>query len=168
MVLTSADGKELILSLLGPRAFFGELSLLDGEPRSADAVTREDSQLLILQRVQFSSFLESRPRAVGPLLAALSRRLRRTTDMVHDAILLDIPARLAGALLRLTEARAEAGPDGTVRAPRLTQGELAEMVGATRESVNKWLGAYERQGLVRRGKGGVVVLKPDELRKRLC
>ncbi len=168
LTLTTEGGREMILTLLGPRAFFGELALLDGDPRSANAVVREDSQLLILQREHFLSFLESRPRVVAPLLAALSRRLRRTTDLVHDAILLDIPARLAGALLRLTESKAERGPDGVVRAPQLTQEELAEMVGATRESINKWLGVYEQQGLLRRHKRGVVVLQPDELRRRLC
>ncbi|HEU4758574.1 MAG TPA: Crp/Fnr family transcriptional regulator [Dehalococcoidia bacterium] len=167
LTLTSTDGKEVILALLGPGGFFGELSLLDGEPRSADAVARLDSLLWALQRQHFLEFLDGRPRAARGLLAALSRRLRRTTELVQDAGFLDVPGRLARALLQMSEAAGQAGPDGVVVSPRLTQAELAEMVGATRESVNKWLGVYERQGLLRRQRGLITVLRPDELRNRV-
>ena len=86
---------------------------------------------------------------------------------MHDAGFLDVPARLARALLQLAEAKGQPGPDGVVRSPRLTQWELAEMVGATRESINQWLGVYEGQGLLRRERGLVIVMKPDELRRRI-
>lgn len=167
LTLSSAAGDEIILALVGPGGFFGELALLDGEPRSANAVARVACELLALERNQLLHFLERHPRAAASLLAALSRRLRRTTELVHEAAFLDVSARLASLLLQLTEARSQPGPDGVVRSPQLTQEELAELIGATRVSVNKWLGVYEREGLVRRHKGFVTVLRPEELRRRL-
>ncbi len=94
----------------------------------------------------------------------MTRRLRRTTEQVHDAVFLDIPARLAKVLLQFTETRSP-GPDGLLSSPKLTQEELAELVGGTRESINKCLGIFARQGLVRCYRGMVTVLKPEELRK---
>ena len=168
LTLTSLEGKEVTLALLGSGAFFGELSLLDGEPRSADARTRVASTLLALEREHFLRVVESRPQLARSLLAALSRRLRRTTEMVHDAGFLDVPGRLARALLQMSDVDVRSGPDGIVDSPQLTQVELAEMAGATRESINKWLGIYERLGLVERQKGFVTVLKPEELRRRIA
>lgn len=166
LTLSSAGGNEIILALVGSGGFFGELALLDGEARSANAVARIACELLALEREHLLRFLEQRPRAAASLLAALSRRLRRTTELVHEAAFLDVPARLASVLLQLTEARSQPGPDGIVRSPRLTQGELAELIGATRVSINKWLGIYEREGLIRCHKGLVTVLRPEELRRR--
>ncbi len=167
LTLSSAEGNEIILALIGQGGFFGELALLDGEVRSANAWARVDCELLALERVHLQHFLERYPRAASGMLAALSRRLRRTTEFVHEAAFLDVPARLASVLLQLTEARGQPGPDGVVRSPRLTQNELADLIGATRVSVNKWLGVYEGEGLVRRHKGFVTVLRAEELRKRL-
>ncbi len=167
LTLTSTQGKEVILALLGPGGFFGELSLLDGEPRSANAMARVACELLALEREHLLRFLESQSRASASLLAALSRRLRRTTDLVHDAAFLDVAGRLARALLQLSETRGQPGPNGVVRFPKLNQGELAEMVGVTRESINKWLKFYEREGFVRHRKGLVTVLRPEELRRRV-
>jgi CRP-like cAMP-binding protein len=96
----------------------------------------------------------------------MARRLRRTTDQVHDAFFFDIPARLAKVLLQFTEAKSE-NPDGVLSAPNLNQEELARLVGGTRESGNKYLAAYARQGLIRGHRGNVTVLKPEELRKRI-
>lgn len=97
----------------------------------------------------------------------MSRRLRRTTDLIHDAVFLDGPTRLAKILLQLSEAGNRLGPDGVLGLPRLTQEELAEVVGGTRESVNRWLRILAREGLVRRRRGVVAVLNPEGLRKRL-
>ena len=169
LALTSLSGKERALALLGPGAFFGELSLLDGEPRSADAMARTECRLLMIGRAEFLDFLDKRPGLARALLAALSQRLRRTTELIEDAGFLDIGGQLASALLQLTEEHVRPGPDGVVAtAPRLTQAELAGFVGATRESVNKWLGIFERQGVLKRERGGITVLKPEELRRRIC
>ena len=156
---TSPEGKEVILTILGPGDFFGELALLDGEPRSADAVAKEDTALLVLERDDFLAFLDKAPEVATKLLAALSRRLRRTDQLVQDAAFLDVPARLARALLQLSES-----PEA---ATGLTQSELAAMVGASRESVNRWLQFYRRRGLIESASGSIRVLQPDELRRHI-
>jgi len=155
----SAEGKEVILAILAPGDFFGELALLDGEARSADAIAKEDCALLVLDREDFQKFIVNDPGAATRLLAALSRRLRRTDQLVQDAAFLDVPARLARTLLNLTEAR-----EAT---EALTQSELAAMVGATRESVNRWLQFYRRRGLVEYANGVVRVLQREELRRHV-
>ena len=156
---TSPEGKEVILTILGPGDFFGELALLDGEPRSADAVAKEDTALLVLERDDFLAFLDKSPEVATKLLAALSRRLRRTDQLVQDAAFLDVPARLARALLQLSES-----PEA---ATGLTQSELAAMVGASRESVNRWLQFYRRRGLIESASGSIRVLQPEELRRHI-
>ena len=157
----SDEGKELVLRVLGPGDFFGELALLDDEPRSADAIAQEACQLLLLQRADFLEFVEARPKVATLLLAALSRRLRIASQQAQDVVFLDVPARLARTLLEQA-----AGQSGERPVCRLTQSELAGLVGATRESVNKWLGYYERQGLIERQRGSVTILKPEGLRRR--
>jgi CRP-like cAMP-binding protein len=166
IVLSSSDGREAILALLGAGEFFGELAVLDGEPRSADAVALEASTLLVLMRQDLRRDLEARPRIAVQLLAALSRRLRAADGIIADAAFLDVSGRLAQALLRLAEPEGQPGESGTLIAPRLTQAELAGLVGATRESVVKCLGAFERTGLIRRQGGRITVLRPDDLRQR--
>jgi CRP/FNR family cyclic AMP-dependent transcriptional regulator len=163
----SSEGKGLVLNLLGPGDFFGELALLDGEPRSADALAQEPCQLLLLQRDDFMHFLEARPHVAVKLLATVSRRLRHTTQQAEDIIFFDLPARLARVLLELAEAERTSAEEEWVITSRPTQAELAEMVGATRESVNKWLGVYEEQGLIRREGNQLVILQPEALRKRI-
>jgi len=164
---SSPAGKEVILALHGPGDFFGELALLDGEPRSADAVAQEPCELLLLQRADFVRFLERRPKVGIGLLAAVSRRLGHTNQLVEGAALLDVPGRLARALVDLAESEGEQQAEGWVIHSPLTQSELAALVGATRESVNKWLGFYERQGLIRRMPGRIIVTKPQQLRRRV-
>jgi CRP/FNR family transcriptional regulator, cyclic AMP receptor protein len=163
----SAEGKGLVLNLFGPGDFFGELALLDGEPRSADAVAQEACQLLLLQRDDFMRFLEARPHVAIKLLATVSSRLRHTTQQIEDMVFFDLPARLARVLLELPEAELTSAEGERVITSRPTQAELAEMVGATRESVNKWLGAYEEQGLIRREGNQLIILQPEALRKRI-
>jgi len=164
---TSPEGREVLLDLLGPGDVFGELALLDGEPRSADAVAVEPTHLVLLRREEFVRFLEERPRLAVQLLAVLSRRLRRDAQLVQDAAFLDVPARLARILLRMAEAEGEAAEEGLVIRARLTQTNLAGLVGTTRETLNKWLGFYETQGLIRWDKGQITVRRPEALRKRI-
>ncbi len=156
---TSAEGKDVILAILSAGDFFGELALLDGEARSTDAVAKEESTLLVLEREEFQRFIVRDPSAATRLLAALSRRLRRTDQLVQDAAFLDVPARLARLLLNLTEERQATDA--------MTQSELAAMVGATRESVNRWLQFYRRRGLVEYASGVLRVLQRDELRRHI-
>jgi CRP/FNR family cyclic AMP-dependent transcriptional regulator len=167
IVLTSSEGQEAVLALLGPGEFFGDLTLLDGKPRSADAVAVEESGLLLLERDAFVRAIEEVPRLALGLLAALAGRLRYDVDLLQDAAFLDVSGRLARVLLRLaTVPNQSEGATMTIPA-HLTQAELAGLVGATRESVNKWLKFYEAQGVIRRRGARITVLRPEELRKRI-
>jgi CRP/FNR family transcriptional regulator, cyclic AMP receptor protein len=162
--LTSSEGREIILNLFGPGDAFGELALLDGEPRSANAVAVEASDLLLLARDEFRHFLEHHPQLSLVLLATVSRWLRRLTTQMQDAAFLDVPARLARTILRLATSEGSANDERVT--PNLTQSDLAGMVGTTRETLNKWLGFYEDQGLIRRDRHHIVVVSPDKLRQR--
>jgi|SRR5579859_1463602 len=168
ITLTSPDGKELILRRFGPGDFHGELALLDDQPRSADAVATEPSVALVLQRDAFRRFLAEHPTVATKLLATVSNYLRRNAELIQDATFLDVPARLARILLELAGASdAELPAAGTVIPDRLKQAELASLVGATRESINKTLGSFERQGFIRYDKGQITLLKPANLRQRI-
>jgi CRP-like cAMP-binding protein len=169
ITLTSPDGKELILRRLGPSDFHGELALLDDEPRSADAVATEPSVLLVLQRATFRQFLSDHPGVATKLLATVSQYLRRNAELIQDATFLDVPARLARILLELagSQGATELPPPGAVIPDRLKQSELASLVGATRESINKWLGSFEKQGLIRYDKGQITLLRPSGLKQRI-
>ena len=168
IALGSPAGKEQTVALLGPGDFFGELAVLDGEPRSADAVALEPVVLLVLLREDLRRDLEARPRIAVQLLAALSRRLRTADGVIADAAFLDVSGRLASTLLRLAATEQHAGTEaGAVLGPRLSQTELASLVGATRESVGRCLLAFERGGLIRRRSGRIIVLHPEALRARI-
>src|SRR5215471_367082 len=169
IALTSPDGKELILRRLGPGEFHGELALLDDEPRSADAIATDSSVLLVLQRDAFRQFLADHPAVATKLLATVSSYLRRNAELIQDATFLDVPARLARILLELAggDGGDDLPPPGAVIPDRMKQAELASLVGATRESINKWLGSFERQGLISIEKGQITLLKPGALRQRI-
>ena len=168
IALPAPDGRgEVTVAVLGPGDFFGELALLDGHPRSADAVGTEAGRLLLLRRADFLGCLEERPRMAIRLLGVLSQRLRHDAELVQDAAFLDVPGRLARVLLRLAEAQGQRRDEAVLLSTRLTQTDLAGLVGATRESVNKWVGFYERQGLIRCQGGQITVLRPDGLRARI-
>jgi CRP-like cAMP-binding protein len=164
---TSAMGREIILDLVGPGEVFGELALLDGAPRSADAVALEPTHLLLLHRDDFVRFVEEHPHFAMQLLATLSRRLRRDAELLQDGAFLDVSARLARTLLRLAQAQGPTGDEGRLVTPRLTQSDLAAMVGTTRETLNKWLSFFQQEGWVDWERSRVVVLQPQALRRRI-
>jgi CRP-like cAMP-binding protein len=164
--LTGADGREVIIAVYGPGEIVGELALLDGEPRSADAIAREASRVFWLQREDFAAFLDSHPRAAMTMLASLSRRLRHTTRVVEAATFRDVPARLARVLLDLAARHGQATPQGIRIESRQTQGELAALLGASRESVNRALRSFEQHGLVGWEAKRLTLYRPDQLRAR--
>ena len=154
------DGREITLTLLHSGEYFGELALLDDEPRSADAIAVEPTTVYLLPKAEFKSFLLANPHVPLQMLSAMSRMyVRRLTDAVQDAVFLDVPARLARAIVQMhiSTPRSESQP------LRTTQADLASMIGATRESVNKWLGYFERRGWVRRSRGALSVLDAPAL-----
>jgi CRP-like cAMP-binding protein len=165
--LSSAEGKEVILALLGRGDAFGELALLDGEPRSTDAVAREETHLLSLHQEDFRRFLSERPQVAMGLLAVLSQMVRRVTQLVHDSAFLDARARLARVLLDLarTQGQPKNGGGGVVIPKQLTQADLANLCGVTRESANKWLRFYAREGLLSYDNGQITLVDPERLRR---
>lgn len=163
--LTSAGGKEVLLTQLGPGDFFGDLALLDGEPRSADCIAQTECWLLVLQEADFAAFLEAEVGVAKRLLAAMSRRLRRNADLIEEVAFLDIGARLARLLLSLAAERGASSGVGVTFAGKLTQTDLANMIGATRESVNKCLAAYQRQGLLTWRSGQLTILDIEGLQQ---
>jgi CRP-like cAMP-binding protein len=164
IALPAETGDEAILATLRPGDFFGELALLDGAPRSATAAAIEATETAVLLRDRFRELLATQAGIRDTFLAALARELRRLTNHVEDLHFLDIAGRLAARLARLARDHGRPQADGSIRldAP-LTQGDLAAMVGCTRQSVNKLLGMYARDGLIRLERDAIVVLDVDGL-----
>src|ERR1700730_18636375 len=133
---SSADGRSAIFNLIGPGEIFGEVALLDGLARTADATAHTNCEIFVIDRRDFIPFVRSQPALAMKLIELLCTRLRWTSDQVEEVILQNLPGRLASALLRLTE-KHKLAPGG--RSIAITQQEISEMVGMTRESINKQL-----------------------------
>jgi CRP/FNR family transcriptional regulator, cyclic AMP receptor protein len=147
--------------------FFGELALLDGGPRSASAIALDAVETLTLDRGPFVAILERQPQMAGALLGVLGDRLRRTDELVQDILFLDLPGRLAKHLLALAGDHGAPVADGTRIELRLNQSDLAAIVGATRESVNRCLNAYAERGLLRVERDAITILQPQVLQDRI-
>jgi CRP/FNR family cyclic AMP-dependent transcriptional regulator len=155
----SEAGVEAILTTLRPGEFFGSLALLDGAPRSASATAVEATETLILPRDRFRQLLNDWPEIRDHVFAELARELRRLTYHVEELHFLDIAGRLAARLARMAEEQGATVADGAIRLEGpITQGELAAMVGSTRQSVNKLLGYLTDDGLIRMDRDTIVVL----------
>ena len=163
--LPSDAGDEAILATLRSSDVFGELALLDGAPRSATATALEPTETLVLPREQFRELIATEPAVRDALLASIASELRRLTNHVEELHFLDITGRLASRLSRLSaEAGAVRLADGGIRlAGPLTQGDLAAMIGCTRQSVNKLLGMFTDDGLIRLERDSIVVVDLDGL-----
>jgi CRP/FNR family transcriptional regulator/CRP/FNR family cyclic AMP-dependent transcriptional regulator len=167
IVLPSDSGEEALLAVLDADDFFGELSLIDEQPRSATVVATEPTETLVLHRADFLKFISNSPGLAVDMLRILAQRLRETDEFIEDAVFLDVPGRLAKKLLELAAAYGRETPAGTMIGMRLTQQELATMVGATRESVNKHLRAYRSRGYIDIDRQRIIVLRPKELQRRI-
>ena len=143
VVLIGEDGREVILSVLGEGEFFGEMALIDDEPRSAHVIAMEDSTLLVIRREEFQGQLEQTPGIALALLRELSRRLRRADEKVGSLVLLDVNGRVAQLLLDLAE---EAGSDRITR--RLTHHTIAQMIGSSRETVSRTMREFVDKGAI--------------------
>jgi CRP/FNR family cyclic AMP-dependent transcriptional regulator len=163
---TSADGRENLLAVLGPGEMFGELSLFDPGPRTATATAVTDSRVLGLSHDDLQPWLRSRPEVAVPLLKALAKRLRRTNENLADLVFSDVPGRVAKALLDLARRFGVQGDDGLHVTHDLTQEELAQLVGASRETVNKALAEFQQRGWIRHEARAVVLLDVERLSRR--
>jgi len=157
------DGRAIALATLGPGDLFGELAMLDGEARSASVETLTDSELLALPAADVRRLLADHPEISIKLIGALTKRLRETNERVARQSFQTVPSRVAGVLTQLiAEESASVGRQGITI--RMTQADLAQLAGTSRESVSRFLATLERAGVVRVGRGRVTVVEPHRLR----
>ena len=162
----AADGRENMLSVMGPSDMFGELSVFDPGPRTATATVLTDARLASLDQASLSPWIRDRPEIAEQLLRVLARRLRRTNDALADLIFTDVPGRVAKALLNLAERFGTQEADGVRVHHDLTQEELAQLVGASRETVNKALADFAGRGWMRVDSRAVTILDAERLERR--
>lgn len=148
VVLYGETGREIILSILRRGDFFGEMSLLDRQPRSANVVAVEESELLALDREAFQTHLAAHPVTALAILAEMSRRLRHADEVIGNLALLDVYARVARAIRDLAQKQGEPVDGGLLIRERPTQQEMAGLIGTSRETVSRALGDFTRRGLL--------------------
>lgn len=164
--ISNDDGKETLLAIIRPWDLFGEIAALDGRPRSATVTAIEPTTTAFLARAQLLAFVRANPDFALGLIQTLSSRLRRVDERLEDAHFLDLDTRFARLLLDMAEEQGLAAPGGiAIRLP-LTQTELASMIGATRVSANRLLGAYQDAGLIRLERRALVIRNMRALQVR--
>ena len=161
VVLVAEDGREVILGVLGIGEHFGELSLIDDQPRSAHVIAMEDATLLVLRREDFRRRVESSPSVAWALLIELSRRLRQADGKIGGLVLLDVPGRIARLLLDFAT-----GDNGTVIEKPLTHQTIANMIGASRETVSRTMREFQDLNWVRVERRRISLADAAALRKR--
>src|ERR1700730_13415278 len=158
--VASSEGKDIVLNVFHEGEIFGEIALLDGRPRTADAIVMSDCELAVIERRDFISFLKDNPDVTLKFIEILCARLRRTSEQVQDVTFLNLPTRLAKTLLRLTAAEGASAPRRKVA---ITQRDIDQRGGRSRESTNKQLRQWAKRGWVRLERGGVQVAVPDKI-----
>jgi CRP/FNR family transcriptional regulator/CRP/FNR family cyclic AMP-dependent transcriptional regulator len=167
IVINAEDGREHILGLLGETDFFGEMSLLDGEPRSASAVAREAATVLSISRDDFQAVLRRNPDISLKILTTICQRLRHTDRHLEALAFLSAPGRVARVLLELAKDQGEKSAAGTVIRTRMTRQELASIAGTTRETLTRVLMEFQDDGLVDIDKDTLVLRKEEQLKARV-
>ncbi len=159
------DNREVLLNILEAGALFGEIALLDARPRTANASTMEDCEILTMHRQHFIPLLEDDPKLAIHMLALLCERVRWTSAMIEDAAFLNLPARFAKRLLALAQSHGERSPDGHGVRIRLhlSQRQIGAMVGASREAVNKQIQLWRADGILAFDGQHHILLKPEWL-----
>ncbi|MGH3098704.1 MAG: Crp/Fnr family transcriptional regulator [Streptosporangiales bacterium] len=163
---TSADGRENLLAVIGPGEMFGELSLFDPIPRTSAAGAISDSDLAALGHQELRPWITEHPDVAMQLLRALVQRLRRTNEVMADLVFTDVPGRVARQLVDLSRKFGRRSDNGVHVEHELTQEELAQLVGASRETVNKALADFANRGWLRIEPRAVVLLEEDRLARR--
>lgn len=159
--VASPDGRQLVLAMLEAGDIFGEIAVLDGKVRTADATAVGQCTLAILYRQDVLTFLNRQPRAWSALVEVLCERIRHADELLTEIALFHVPTRLAKALLRVAKAKGNSGAfNGKSLNVHLSQREIANLVGATRESVNKCLRGWQRSGIIEL-KGGRIVIQDE-------
>ncbi|MFE7632289.1 Crp/Fnr family transcriptional regulator [Kocuria sp. NPDC057446] len=163
---TAPDGRESLVAIMGPGELFGEMALFDPSPRSTSATAVSETRLAGLKHDNLKKVIERSPDVSAQLLQALARRLRRTNESLADLVFSDVPGRVAKALLDLADRFGRPATDGILVAHELTQEELAQLVGASRETVNKALAEFVQRGWIRLEARAVVILDLQRLKQR--
>jgi CRP/FNR family transcriptional regulator, cyclic AMP receptor protein len=163
---TSPDGDEMVLVTLGPAAVFGELPMVDGGVRSASAAVVEATTVVTLNRAALLEALRESPELVDRLLRSMGSMIRRLTDQAADLVFLDLHGRVAKLLLALAEERGSAEASGQALELGMTQTDLANMVGGSRQSVNQVLRSFERLGYLELDGRRIVIREPASLQRR--
>ena len=166
ITVPTALGDEIAVALMKDGEFFGDMALLDGMPRSASASAGEETQLAILERGDFLKFLAKRDHAIQAILMALSWRLRKTDDLISEICFSYLSQRLAKRIIDLVGDDFGEGRQGSESQINMTQKELSEMLGVSRESVNKELKVLRDKGIVRTKRGKIIVSDLEHLKKR--
>jgi CRP/FNR family transcriptional regulator, cyclic AMP receptor protein len=167
VTIEDRDGYEMILRILYPTDFFGDMSLLDGEPRSATVTTQEPSEVLTVSRDHFLHIIEKSPKILLKMTALLSKRLRKANELIHSLAFFDVYGKVARTLLNLASERGRVTERGTVIDMRLTQQELAELAGMTRETMARTLREFQQAGCIRVESGIISILALDMLRREV-
>jgi CRP-like cAMP-binding protein len=157
MTAASSEGKSAVFNQIGAGEIFGEIALLDGQPRTADAMAFTDCRLMIIDRRDFLPLLHDFPNVAIKLLEILCSRLRRTSEQVEDIMFLDLKGRLTKTLLRLCK------ESGNGHGIAISQTDLSQMIGMSREMINKQLQVWARDGVIELERRRIVVLQPDVL-----
>jgi CRP-like cAMP-binding protein len=158
--VASAEGKDIVLNIFREGEIFGEIALLDGRPRTADATAMSPCELVVIERRDFVPFLSGHPDVMLKFIEILCSRLRHTSEQVQDVTFLNLPTRLAKTLLELTSAQEGSAPKRKVA---ITQREISQIIGKSRESTNKQLRVWAKRGWIRLERGGVNIVAPDKL-----
>jgi CRP/FNR family transcriptional regulator, cyclic AMP receptor protein len=161
----SLDGRQIVFNIINPGEIVGEIGMLDGGERSGDAIAMSDCEVLVLNRRNFMPLLERHADMCLMLIKTLCTRLRHTTEQVEDLLFRQVAARLAKALLQLSERSGRPEVDGRVLELHLSQTEIGNIAACTRESVNKQVQAWHRAGLVDLAKGTIIIRDPAALKR---
>lgn len=167
ITIEDQHGYEMILRMLYPTDFFGEMSLLDGEPRSATVTAQEPSEVLTIAREHFLNIIEKSPKILLKMTTVLSKRLRKANELIHSLAFFDVYGKVARVLLNLAAERGRVTEQGTVIDMRLTQQELAELAGMTRETMARTLREFQQAGCIRVESGIISILELDMLRREV-
>lgn len=161
ILVPSTEGRNAVVNLIGEGEIFGEIALLDGGPRSADALAFTDCTLMVIERRDFLTLLRANPDVTIKLLEVVCSRLRRTTEQVEDLMFLDLKGRLVKTLLRLSK---RAKPTGEIE---ISQTELSQIVGLSREMINKQMRIWVRHGWIALARRRIVIMRPEALAQTL-
>ena len=159
----SDEGKELAFGILGPGDIFGEIALLDGGTRTCAVKTLEPTILLVIERRDFLPFLEKHPKVAVTLLSTLASRLRKTDELFGDTYFRNLPSRLAKRFLGLAESYGRETDVGVEIGVKLSQGDISKLAGATRESINRQMKAWEEEGLIELKQGYITLREKKKL-----